>query len=75
MRKCDLHDVIDEIRQSYESSEEIFFTQPDLKMPSRNAIIDILKDIRNIMFPGYFTDGAQTSPDPIYFIGNTVLRV
>ena len=75
MRKCDLHDVIEEIKSSYDDSEEIFFTQPDLHMPSRNAVIDILKDMRNIMFPGYFGDGAQTSIDPIYFVGNTVLRV
>ena len=75
MRKCDLKDVIDEIKQSYESSDEIFFTQPDRRMPSRNGVIEILKDMRNIMFPGYFTDGAQTSTDASYFIGNTVLRV
>lgn len=75
MRKCDLKDVIEEIKGAYDSSEEIFFTDPDRRMPSRNAIIDILKDMRNIMFPGYFTDGAQTSVDASYFIGNTVLRV
>ena len=75
MRKCDLHDIIDEIKGMYESSDEIFFTTPERRMPSRNAIIAILKDVRNIMFPGYFTDGAQTSVDAKYFIGNTVLQV
>ena len=75
MRKCDLHDIIDEIKETYDTSDEIFFTDPERRMPSRNAIIDILKDMRNIMFPGYFTDGAQTSVDASYFIGNTVLRV
>ncbi len=75
MRKCDLKDIIVEIKNSYDSKEEIFFTDPERRMPSRNAIIDILKDMRNIMFPGYFTDGAQTSVDASYFIGNTVLRV
>ena len=75
MRKCDLHDVIDEIKKTYDSSDEIFFTDPDRRMPNRNDIIAILKDLRNIMFPGYFTDGAQTSADASYFIGNTVLRV
>ena len=75
MRKCDLKDIIDEIKKSYETSDEIFFTQPDRRMPNRNAVIDILKDLRNILFPGYFTDGAQTTADASYFIGNTVLRV
>ena len=75
MKKCDLHDIIEEIEGMYQASDEIFFTKPDRRMPSRNAIIAILKDMRNIMFPGYFTDGAQTSVDATYFIGNTVLRV
>ena len=75
MKKCDLRDIIEEIEGMYQASDEIFFTKPDRRMPSRNAIIAILKDMRNIMFPGYFTDGAQTSVDATYFIGNTVLRV
>ena len=75
MRTCDLHDIIDAIKGAYDESEEIFFTDPDRRMPSRNEIIGILKDMRNIMFPGYFTDGAQYSLDASYFIGNTVLRV
>ena len=63
MKKCDLQDIIAEIGNTYDSSEEIFFTKPDRRVPSRNAIIAILKDMRNIMFPGYFTDGAQTTAD------------
>lgn len=75
MKRCDLHDVIDAISKSYDSSEEIFFTDPSRHMPNRNAIISILKDIRNIMFPGYFIEAVQTTDDASYFIGNTVLRV
>lgn len=75
MKKCDLRDIIEEIQSMYDSSDEIFFTKPDRRVPSRNAIIAILKDTRNIMFPGYFTDGAQSAGDATYFIGNTVLRV
>ena len=75
MKKCDLQDIIAEIGNAYDSSDEIFFTKPDKRVPSRNAIIAVLKDMRNIMFPGYFTDAAQTAGDPAYFIGSTVLRV
>ena len=75
MRTCDLHDIIEEIEATYDSSEEIFFTDTKRRMPSRNAVIGILKDMRNIMFPGYFTDGAQTTADARYFVGNTVLAV
>jgi len=73
MRTCDLHDIIEEIEATYNSSDEIFFTDQNRRMPSRNAIIGILKDLRNIMFPGYFTDGAQTTSDARYFVGNTAL--
>lgn len=75
MKTCDLHDIIEEIEKTYESSDEIFFTDTQRRMPSRNVIISILKDMRNIMFPGYFTDGAQTTADAKYFVGNTVLGV
>ena len=75
MKKCDLRDIIAEIEGMYQVSDEIFFTKPERRMPSRNAIIAVMKDLRNILFPGYFTDGAQTSVDATYFIGNTVLRV
>lgn len=75
VRTCDLHDIIEEIEATYDSSEEIFFTDQERRMPSRNTVISILKDMRNIMFPGYFTDGAQTTADARYFIGNTALAV
>ena len=75
MRTCDLHDIIEEIEATYDSSDEIFFTDQNRRMPNRNVIISILKDMRNIMFPGYFTDGAQTTADARYFVGNTVLGV
>ena len=75
VKSCDLTDVVDAIKASYDESEEIFFTDPSRHMPNRNAVIAVLKDIRNIMFPGYFTDGAQTTSDAKYFVGNTVLRI
>lgn len=75
MKTCDVDEIVKEIEQAYQGSDEIFFTDPDRRMPNRNEIIAILKDLRNIMFPGYFTDGAQTTTDATYFVGNTVLTV
>lgn len=75
MKKCDLTDVVSAISDNYNSSDEIFFTDPDRHMPRRTVIIEILKDMRNIMFPGYFSNGAQATPDAQYFVGNTILRV
>lgn len=75
MRNCDLHNVIEAVVTKYDETDEIFFTQPDRHMPNRNAIIGIIKDLRDIMFPGYFNDGAQSTSDAQYFIGSTVLRI
>ncbi len=73
MRNCAVEDIVAEIEEAYEASDEIFFTDPNRRMPSRNEIIAILKDLRNIMFPGYFTDGAQTTTDATYFVGHTLI--
>ena len=75
MRICDLHDEIDVIVRNYDESDAIFFTDVKRTMPNRNAVIEILKDVRNILFPGYFTGGAQTTSEPQYFLGSTILRV
>ncbi len=75
MNNCDLSDIIAQIKACYQSSDEIFYTDSDRRMPNRNAVIDILKGLRNVLFPGYFTDGPQTTEDATYFIGNTILDV
>ena len=75
MRHCDLHDVVEELVKGYEECNEIVFDEDNRPMPNRNAIIDILKDLRNLVVPGYFTDGAPMTSDPRYFTGNTLLRV
>lgn len=75
MKTCDVNDIVDEIERAYDASDEIFFTDPNRRMPARNEIIEILKDMRNIMFPGYFTGGQQTTTDATYFVGSTILLV
>ena len=75
MRVCDLHDEIDVIIRNYDESDAIFFTDVERTMPDQDVIIEVLKDVRNIMFPGYFTRDAQTTSEPQYFLGSTILRV
>ncbi len=40
------------------------------KLPNRDVIIDIVKEIRMILFPGYFDLGMSNKVIPEYFIGN-----
>ena len=35
-------------------NEELFITREGRKLPSRYVIIQIIKELRRVMFPGYF---------------------
>lgn len=70
-----LERVVAAIEKNYEA-DEIFFTKPGLRFPSRSAIKETLKDLRRVIFPGYFGEemlSANTSPK--YFIGETLIRI
>ena len=41
------------IRDSYEA-DEIFFTKPGRRFPSRTAIKGLITELRRVLFPGYF---------------------
>ena len=44
-------------------------------LPNRGAIIGVIKDLRRVMFPGYFGTENITDTAPEYFIGNTLTEV
>lgn len=70
-----LERIVEEIERNYEA-DEIFFTKPGLRFPSRTAIKDVLKGLRRVIFPGYF--GAEMlSPktSPKYFIGEILIQI
>lgn len=67
--------IVAAIEKNYEA-DEIFFTKPGFRFPNRAAIKTILKDLRRVIFPGYFGEemlSAKTSPS--YFIGETLIRI
>ena len=67
--------IVKAIEKNYEA-DEIFFTKPGLLFPSRTAAKNILKNIRRVMFPGYFGDERlSSSTSPAYFIGNTLIDI
>ena len=69
-----LTEIVDAITKNYEA-EEIFFTKPGLPFPNRTEIIDILKKLRRICFPGYFGNESVASTNPEYFVGQTLLEI
>ncbi len=70
-----LERIVAGIEKNYEA-DEIFFTKPGRTFPSRAAIKGMLKNMRRVLFPGYF--GEETlSPytSPRYFIGDTLMQI
>ena len=51
MRKIDM--IAKEMAKSYNDAEITIF-ESDFTLPDRDAVIDILNDIKNLMFPAYF---------------------
>ena len=70
-----LDDVVATIEKNYYESDEIFFTDPDWHFPSKDNIIQIIDDVRRIMFPRYFGNERPTEAGPKYFIGDTLTHI
>ncbi len=75
MRKDELDALVSSISRNYDESDEIFFAKPGRHFPRRSAIIKMIKDIRVVMFPGYFGDEGISGSSPEYFIGDTLARI
>jgi serine O-acetyltransferase len=70
-----LERIVAAIEKNYDA-DEIFFTKPGRRFPSRKAIKGMLNNIRRVIFPGYFGEEMltpQTSPQ--YFIGQTLIEI
>ena len=72
--KDQLNDIVAGIAKNYSEREEIFFTDPNKHFPNKLAIVNIVKDLRRVMFPRYFGDETPTGINPEYFIGETLIR-
>ncbi len=70
-----LERVVAAIEKNYEA-DEIFFTKPGLRFPSRAVIKDMLKNLRRVLFPGYFGEEMlSVNTSPKYFIGETLIQI
>lgn len=70
-----LDQIVKAIEKNYEA-DEIFFTKPGRKFPSRLAVKNVLKTLRRVLFPGYFgPEMLSAAASPSYFIGNTLIEV
>ena len=69
-----LDDIVRQLQTGYQSSD-LFFPRDGLERPNRNAIIQILNDFRQLLFPGYFGDEKPTRTSAPYFAGHMLTRI
>ena len=71
-KKLDQH--IQAILKGYEA-EEIFFTKERKQFPSRSAVIDLVADIRILLFPGYFDNDSAAGDTSEDLVGERILHI
>ena len=72
--KTTIEKVVEEISENYDN-EPLFSTKAGKNMPEWKEIIDALKELRLVMFPGYFGEQDATRCLPKYFVGDRLLTI
>ena len=52
------------------ASEELFMPKSGRRLPNRSVIIDIVRDLKSIVFPGYFSTDTSATIFPQYYVGH-----
>ena len=52
------------------ASEELFMPKSGRRLPNRSVIIDIVRDLKSIIFPGYFSTDTSATVFPEYYAGH-----
>lgn len=69
-----VQDIVEDITANY-LTEELFLAKEGVNLPNRSMIINMLKELRTIMFPGYFgTDRLDCTLAP-YYVGQKLTNV
>lgn len=69
-----IKESVQEITKRYEE-ESLFLPECRKQMPSRDGVINILRKIRRIVFPGYFDDDNHSGVIPSYFVGEGLAEI
>ena len=52
------------------ASEELFMPKSGRRLPNRSVIIDIVRDLKSIIFPVYFSTDTSATVFPEYYVGH-----
>ena len=55
--------------------EELFMPKNGRSLPNRSVIIDLVRDLRSVIFPGYFGEENIALISPQYFIGDRLTDI
>ena len=70
-----IQNAVSQIRDTC-SREAVFVTEDmDRHLPNRGEIIGIIKNLRRVIFPGYFGNENIASSMPDYFLGNMMTEI
>lgn len=68
-----IEEIVKRIEENYKAEE--FDASREISFPSRAVIIEILKDLRTLLFPGYFGTHFPSKDNPSYFIGDLLNEI
>ncbi len=65
---------VGEIGDNYERSD-ILMLRDETALPDRNTVIEIIKGLRGVIFPGYFEGKITAGAEPEYYIGSSLTEL
>ena len=68
-KKSAILNVAKGLTENY-ASEELFMPKSGRRLPNRSVIIDIVRDLKSIIFPGYFSTDTSPTVFPEYYVGH-----
>ncbi len=72
--KQSIEQVAEQFAVQYENIE-LLCGRDGRKLPDRGAIIRIIRELRGIMFPGYFAEVDMMGGLPEYYVGDTLVKI
>ena len=66
MKKDTIKEVVEKLNRNY-LTEELFMPKKGRRLPERAAVIEIIRDLRQIIFPGYFGKDSALELDTAYY--------
>ena len=72
--ELEIIETVKKIKKNYENSD-ILCLKKTKHLPSRGEIIGIIKDLRGVMFPGYFEEYSISVSYAEYYAGNRIVNI